>query len=217
MNTALKLTDAGRRHVRLVKLDGELVTYEQLALKFDLTVAAVKARIKTGKPLSDECRRPVKRRGWSSVEYQGTRYTWAELSRKLGVSEGALKWRHRHGKPLDTPYVAKGSRLIADHPRRKHNEAYPGANDKPWEEDAVARRLVQELGPMTHATVAAVMGCDRERIRQIEARALRKLARYLKLQREYTSTADMLDERLLLSASREVGYQRNRMVRRGLV
>lgn len=60
--------------------------------------------------------------------------------------------------------------------KRLRRPLYPGADTLRWECDPVAREIVRELGALTLDQIAYIMGISRERARQLEMSALRKLA-----------------------------------------
>jgi hypothetical protein len=90
--------------------------------------------------------------------------------------------------------------------RNREAAAYEGLNDLPYERDLVAQVLVSGKGPMLADEVGVVFGCTRERIRQIEENALRKLARLFRRNGEYDELRDELLEKVRLSQCREPVY-----------
>jgi hypothetical protein len=75
-------------------------------------------------------------------------------------------------------------------------EAYPGARNLPWSEDWQAQAIVEERGALTLQEVAEIMGCTRERIRQIELQAMGKLRRHLRNKGAAADLIAFLRERL---------------------
>jgi transcriptional regulator with XRE-family HTH domain len=68
--------------------------------------------------------------------------------------------------------------------RRRALQNVPAINiDLDWDEDATARRLVRERGPLTLEEIAAACGLSRERVRQIEAKAFADAKNEMRLQR----------------------------------
>lgn len=94
--------------------------------------------------------------------------TWAA---KLGVHRTLLLRRLQNGEPPEEAFTARDRREDL-----AGTELWEGARDLPWDEDRVAQRMVDCWGAMTLVEVGEVMGWTRENVRQIEARAIRKLA-----------------------------------------
>lgn len=71
-------------------------------------------------------------------------------------------------------------------------EIWEGAYDAPWALDDVAQAVVAEIGPMTLAEVGECLGVSRERVRQVEESALRKLAATLEADGAAAEAIDLL-------------------------
>ena len=54
-------------------------------------------------------------------------------------------------------------------------ELWPGARDLPWDEDRTARELWDKHGPFTQGELGRFFGVSRQRIDQIEKRAMRTM------------------------------------------
>jgi len=125
----------------------------------------------------------------------GETLTLPEWAKRYGVSTQTLGKRLHKGEPLE-----RALRGPDDQGRQEAgDEAWPGARDTPWEEDDRTWYLVATRGPMQFREIAKVQGCSPENIRQIEYRALKKLAGVLGAE-----TADVLD--LLQSLRSEHTY-----------
>lgn len=89
----------------------------------------------------------------------GRTQTYAEWADELGYSYcHVANWVRTRGR-LPSPKVTIQS----------------VAREGSWEQDAEARRLVAERGPLTLQEIADHMGVTRERVRQIEVVAMRKI------------------------------------------
>lgn len=74
-------------------------------------------------------------------------------------------------------------------------DAYEGASTTPWEQDAVARRLVDEFGPMTYEQIAVVFGIQPRAVGMYVERALEKLSVNATKLEDYEAIRTLLRER----------------------
>lgn len=136
-------------HRRLFR--GEIRTTAEIAELTGMRHETVRRWIALGKDL-EAAARSVPR----LYHVRGRKLPLREAAAVIGVDTSTLLARHRRGDPLE------GNR-----------------EDTPWECDAAAQRFVAEHpGGATLDEVGEFFGISRERVRQIEVQALRKLARY---------------------------------------
>lgn len=64
-------------------------------------------------------------------------------------------------------------------PAAPRHEAWEGASTLSWDDDERAQHALAERGPMTHQQIGELLGLTRQRVQQIEAIAIRKLARLM--------------------------------------
>ena len=101
------------------------------------------------------------------IQAFGEEHTVSEWSQITGIKAASINARLAEG-------VDPEDAVSRDHVTQAR-ELWPGANDLPWEADGVAQGLLEQYGPFTLEEVGVFLGVSRERIRQIEEIALRKL------------------------------------------
>jgi hypothetical protein len=101
-------------------------------------------------------------------------HVWSEES---GISQNALYSRiFRRGWPAE---VALSKPTAPTNPRKNRVEEWPGASTLRWDDDEVAQQRLAERDAFTLEEIGRMLGLGRERVRQIEERALAKLARLM--------------------------------------
>ncbi len=96
---------------------------------------------------------------------------WAEMS---GVSAQTIYRRHVRGCPSDKLLATGHAGLW------QSKEAWEGANKLPYAEDVVAQVVVNGKGGMTLEEIGICLGTTRERVRQVEEKAIGKLLERLR-------------------------------------
>ena len=101
-------------------------------------------------------------------------------SREAAALEAGWRFIERRGDRVQLECIACGARADRsyDHYRHLHLPrcAHPLVDEAtPYDEDVICQHLVQTCSPMSLADVGRCIGVTRERARQIEVRALRKL------------------------------------------
>lgn len=102
------------------------------------------------------------------VEAFGRVATVGEWARAMGVRSDIITSRLRGGW---TPEDA----VSATHLGTARGELWEGACSLPYEADPIAQVVVRTFGAMTLEQVGGCMGLTRERVRQIESRAFRRI------------------------------------------
>lgn len=122
------------------------------------------------------------------LTWQGREQTLDEWSAETGIPAQTLYTRYRDGKTMDEVFSSTPL------PKAGRGEAWTDI-DKPWREDKYAQKLVEEHPyGMTLDEIGRELGVSRERVRQIENEALRKLRFVLRLrQTMYGHLADTLN------------------------
>lgn len=130
------------------------------------------------------------------LAHNGAEKTIREWSSEIGVPEGTIYTRWRDGKSM--------AEVLSPKPleRKARGGGWEGLETLEWERDTYAQELVaRHPGGMKLDEMAREMGITRERIRQIEAAALRKLRFALSLR---GSIRHALAERMNLPSSEMV-------------
>lgn len=187
-STVLKLHLAGKpivkqpargKNPRRALHNGQMLTAEEIAKAEGLAAETVRARMRAGLPLGR-----IKRqyRG-AKVVHEGREWMVSELARKLGMSTGKLYYRVKHGLPLEGPLPPRASRSTSLTDSGTHRIARgEGENGLYWCDDLEARiwHLYcggDEFGECTLAEIAALWGLSRERVRQVQDKAIGKIRR----------------------------------------
>lgn len=119
-----------------------------------------------------------------SITAFGRTQTVAAWAQEYGLRKSTLisrlKLVDREGDLADVVSAPVGSRGRTDERDARWRpdgtgEMWPGARDTPYEDDSVAQAMMAGRGLFTLDEVAAFMGLTRERVRQIECSAVRKL------------------------------------------
>lgn len=115
--------------------------------------------------------------------YQGRMWSIVELSKELGLNPETIWYRAQHGVQLDRApdrrAQNRGFRRSARVYGRREKMPSLFDNALPYEQDLPAQIAVSfsiaRGAPLTLDEIAECMGCNRERVRQIERDALTKL------------------------------------------
>lgn len=195
-----------KRHLKLVTFQGRTQTIDEWAAEVDIAPATLKERLRWRWPLERALRGRERARSTRTnngpagrvIEAHGRALTIREWAAELGVHRKALDSRLSRYAPevaLVRDFVGVGPGVGGRQPHCRVREAYAGANDTPWENDAVAQASVEMRGAHTLDEIAEELGCSRELVRLLEQRALRKLAKVLRRDKsEVVAMLRQLDE-----------------------
>ena len=178
----------GRKRT-VTEFRGQLRTDQEIADMLGLSRYAVAMRRVKGLPL-DTPRQQY--RGGPNVkvyvEFRGRSCTLREVSQMTGIHINTIRKRYEIGTQLDAPMYGE--------PKRKSVVDVPYVDrDTPFEEDEACQQLIREHpNGMRLEQIGEALRCSRERVRQLEAQAIRKLRRAGFNVRELAKMKDDADE-----------------------
>lgn len=190
----------------LIPFRGELRTYREIARMVGVSAGTIKSRYHNGQELDAprHCGKIwAKGRAQERHEFHGEYLTYSEISKRTGLPVGTVKSRIHHGRPIDVPLNGRASDA------RAHEMVERSVDPElPYEEDETCQRLVEEYGPMTLEEIGHVIGVTRERVRQIELNAIRKLRAHGPASKRLWALVDQLSYVRSIQDARESGIKR---------